>query len=179
MRFKLFHHKEKHPVLALGNAHSAIFFWDLARLIEYHSFKTELNDPERDYVVHRPGWLHPIEKRQKGDAISKLRDAEDRDSVVSGRTGSDVETQGDISGHYSQETIETWEGKYDMTRVDEAIKAHSQCNITIKDFIGRQVAWSPGGEWCIVVGSKNLAVIMSRWQPREEKKASQEKKPSQ
>ncbi|KAI0132708.1 WD domain-containing protein [Xylariales sp. AK1849] len=175
MRFKLFQDKEKHPVLAFGNAHSTIFFWDLARLTGYHTFMNDINDPERDRPIHRPGWLQPIVHRQKGDAVSKLRDAEDKDSVASGRTGSDVEVQADISSRYSQETVEDWESKYDMTRVDEAIKAHSKSTITIKDFIGRQVAWSPEGDWCVVVGSKNLAVIMNRWQKKdkEERKSSQ------
>jgi polycomb protein EED len=175
MRFKLFHDKDKHPVLAFGNAHSTIFFWDLARLTGYHTFKAELNDSEREGTVQRPNWLLPVVHRQKGDTVSKLRDAEDRDSVVSGRTGSEVETQqGGPTNHYTQETLDTWQGKYDMTRVDEAIKAHSQSTITIKDFIGRQVAWSPQGDWCVVVGSKTLAVILNRWQKREreEKKAA-------
>jgi polycomb protein EED len=175
MRFKLFQDKAKHPVLAFANAHSTIFFWDLVRLIDYHSFMREIDDPDRIQPVHRPGWLQPVVVKPKGDAVSKLRDAEDRDSVVSARTGSDVEPQGSASTHYTPETLESWDGKYDMTRVDEAIKAHSQSTITIKDFIGRQVAWSPGGEWCVVVGSKNLAVIMNRWQ----KKEKDEKKPSQ
>lgn len=175
MRFKLYHNKDQHPVLAFGNAHSTIFFWDLARLTGYHAFKAELNDPDREGVVQRPSWLLPVVHRQKGDTVSKLRDAEDRDSVISGRTGSEVDTQGGVSNSYTQETLETWQGKYDMSRVDEAIKAHSQSNITIKDFIGRQVAWSPRGDWCVVVGSKNLAVILNRWQRRdtEEKKTSQ------
>ncbi|KAH8681505.1 WD40-repeat-containing domain protein [Xylariales sp. PMI_506] len=168
MRFRLFHDKDKHPVLAFGNAHSTIFFWDIARLISYHVFKNETHGPDRDGQPHRPSWLQPI--RPKGDTVSKLKDAEDKNSVISGQTGSEVEAKADMGAQYSQETIENWEGKYDMTRVDEAIKAHSQSTITIKDFIGRQVAWSPSGEWCVVVGSKNLAVIMNRWQKKEEKK---------
>jgi polycomb protein EED len=168
MRFKLFHDGERHPVLAFCNAHSTIFFWDLARLIGFHQFETELDDPYRDTLVQRPSWLHPVVHRQKADAVSKLRgDAEDKDSVTSGRTGSDVDQSATLTNHYSQETLGSWHSKYDLTRIDEAIRAHSQSTITIKDFIGRQVAWSPLGDWCVVVGSKNLAVVLARWQRKD------------
>ncbi|KAI0457762.1 WD domain-containing protein [Xylaria acuta] len=171
LRFKLYHNKGKHPVLAFGNAHSAIFFWDLARLLGYHDFINDLRDPARDRLqpIHRPGWLVPIQHRHKGDAVNKLKDAaSDRDSVFSGRTGSvDAETHVDVNVDYGQETLESWEGKYDLTRVEEPVKAHAQSNITVKDFVGRQVAWSAHGDWCVVVGSKNLAIVLQRWAKKD------------
>ncbi|KAK6948504.1 hypothetical protein Daesc_010271 [Daldinia eschscholtzii] len=182
LRFKLFHDKDKHPILAFGNAKAMIFFWDLARLGSYHDFISEVRDPNRDKTqpIQRPGWLAPIQHRHKGDAVSKLRDAaSDRESVASGRTGSvDVETHYDLNTNYSQETLEQWELKYDMTRVEEPIRAHSQSNVTVKDFVGRQVAWSTGGEWCVVVGSKNLAIILQRWH-KKDRTEDKERKPSQ
>ncbi|CAJ2512177.1 Uu.00g051920.m01.CDS01 [Anthostomella pinea] len=183
LRFKLYQNKNRHPILAFGNAHSTIYFWDLARLISYHDFINHMKDPIRDksQPIHRPGWLVPIQHRAKGDAVDKLKDAaSDRESVVSGRTGSvDVETHVDLNTDYSQETLDSWEGKYDMTRLEEPIKAHAQSNITIKDFVGRQVAWSVGGDWCVVVGSKNLAIILQRWYKRDHKVDEKEKKSSQ
>ncbi|TRX93130.1 hypothetical protein FHL15_005998 [Xylaria flabelliformis] len=171
LRFKLYHRQGKHPVLAFGNAHSAIFFWDLARLLGYHEFINDLRDPNRDRLqpIHRPGWLVPIQHRHKGDTVNKLKDAaSDRDSVFSGRTGSvDPETHVDINVDYGQETLEAWEGKYDLTRVEEPVKAHAQSNITVKDFVGRQVAWSAHGDWCVVVGSKNLAIVLQRWPKKD------------
>ncbi|KAI1322930.1 WD domain-containing protein [Xylariaceae sp. FL0255] len=167
LRFKLYHQQGKHPVLAFGNAHSTIFFWDFARLVGYHGFMKELKDPARDKTkpIHRPGWLVPIQHRHKGDTVNKLKDAaSDRDSVFSGRTGSvDAETKVDVNTDYGPETLESWEGKYDLTRVEEPIRAHASRNITVKDFVGRQVAWSAQGDWCVVVGSKNLAIILQRW----------------
>ncbi|KAI0447788.1 WD domain-containing protein [Xylaria telfairii] len=171
LRFKLYHHKGKHPVLAFGNAHSAIFFWDLARLLGYHEFINDLKDPARDQLqpIHRPGWLVPIQHRHKGDTVNKLKDAaSDRDSVFSGRTGSvDAETHVDVNVDYGQETLESWEGKYDLTQVKHPVKAHAQSNITVKDFVGRQVAWSAHGDWCVVVGSKNLAIVLQRWAKKD------------
>lgn len=171
LRFKLFHDKDKHPVLAFGNAKATIFFWDLARLGDYHKFISEVRDPDRDKAqpVLRPGWLTSGQHRHKGDAVSKLKDAaSDRESVASGRTGSvDVETQLDANTNYPQESLENWELKYDMTRVDEPIRAHAQSGISAKDFVGRQVAWSASGEWCVVVGSKNLAGILQRWYKKD------------
>ncbi|KAI1177430.1 WD domain-containing protein [Nemania sp. FL0916] len=171
LRFKLYHDKGKHPVLAFGNAHSAIFFWDLARLLGYQEFINDVKDPNRDQLqpIHRPGWLVPIQHRHKGDAVHKLKDAaSDSQSVASNRTGSvDAEVHVDINADYGQETYDAWEGKYDLTRVEEPIRAHSQSNITVKDFVGRQVAWSGRGDWCVVVGSKNLAIVLHRWAKHE------------
>ena len=198
LRFKLFHQKNMNPVLAFGNAHSEIYFWDLARLIGYHEFMAEVGDSERDMTLplHRPSWLQPIKHRRQGaggaggaggDAVSKLRDASDRDSVISGRTGSaDIVFEPQVqppvnlsphpsaswsahvslSGAYTQETLESWESKYDMTRVEDAIKAHATSKLTIKDFVGRQVAWNISGEWCVVVGSKTHGIILQRWDKR-------------
>lgn len=168
MRFNLYHTVDKHPILAFGNAHSTIFFWDLARLTGYHKFISELERPDRTTTVHRPSWLHTAKPTQKSDTVSKLRGGvEDRDSVASGFTGSDVEPVSSSLDHYSQETLESWYDKYNMAHEAEAIEAHSQSSIPIKDFIGRQVAWSPQGNWCIVVGSKHLAVILARWQKKD------------
>lgn len=189
LRFKLFHQKDKNPVLAFGNAHSEIYFWDLARLIGYHDFMSEIKDSERDTTLplHRPSWLQPIKHRKQagggagGDVVSKLKDGSDRDSVISGRTGSaDIVLEGQAQAHglgdanatlglngaYTQETLESWESKYDMTRVEDAIKSHATSKLTIKDFVGRQVAWNASGEWCVVVGSKNLGIILQRWDKR-------------
>jgi polycomb protein EED len=170
LRFKLYHNEHKNPVLAFGNAHSEIYFWDLARLLGYHKFMSEVKDTERDKTqpVSRPAWLQPIKHRKQGDPISKLKDGSDKDSVVSERTGSvNVEMLGDLSTTYSQETLEQWESRYDMTRLEDAVKAHSTSKITVKDFVGRQVAWSAEGDWCVVVGSKNLAIILQRWDKKD------------
>jgi polycomb protein EED len=174
MRFRLFHHKDKHPILAFGNAHSSIYFWDLARLTTYHSFIEELEDPERDQPIQRPRWLIPHQPRQKNDVVSKLKDAEDKDSVASGRTGSDIDGQINLRDHYSEETLKQWRSKYDIKKVSKALTHHHIVVTSVKDFIGRQVAWSPEGEWCIVVGSKTLALILHRWS----KKDGDEKKPT-
>ncbi|KAH6660693.1 WD40-repeat-containing domain protein [Truncatella angustata] len=168
MRFKLYHDTGKHPVLAFCNAHSNVFFWDLARITAFHEFVTELNRPDRDVPLQRPSWLQPVVHRQKADPVSKVRaDADDRDSVISGRTGSDIDPSANSNNHYSQETLDSWHDRYDSTRIDEALRSHSQSSVSVKDFIGRQVAWSPLGDWCVVVGSKNLMVVLARWQKKE------------
>ncbi|KAI5866674.1 WD40 repeat-like protein [Durotheca rogersii] len=207
LRFRLFHDRDRHPVLAFGNAKATVFFWDLARLGGYRDFVEELREQRRDPTlppVRRPAWLQPIQHRQqqnhahahhhhggstRGDTVGRLRDAvnSDKDSVASGRTGSvdiasvaenttataaaaadssysSYTSYGYPTQRYSQETLDAWELKYDMTRVEEPVRAHAQSSITVKDFVGRQVAWSPRGEWCVVVGSKNLAIVLQRWQ---------------
>jgi polycomb protein EED len=132
---------------------------------------TTIRDPARDksQPVHRPGWLVPIQHRQKGDPVNKLKDAaSDRDSVFSGRTGSvDAESHIDINVDYGQETLESWEEKYDISHVEDLVDSHAHYQITVKDFVGRQVAWSAQGDWCVVVGSKNLAIVLQRWAKKD------------
>ncbi|KAI0203752.1 WD domain-containing protein [Astrocystis sublimbata] len=182
LRFKLYHREGKHPVLAFGNAHSTIFFWDLARLLGYHDFINDLHDPDRDRLqpIHRPGWLVPVQHKNKGDTINKLKDtASDRESVFSGRTGSvDAETHADLNVDYGYETLESWRDRYDLTHVEESVVAHTHINITVKDFVGRQVAWSAHGDWCVVVGSKNLAIVLQRWAKRDNASNAQSSQPS-
>jgi len=203
MRFKIFHDQKKHPILAFGSAHSEIFFWDLARLITYHDFVRESDDLASDIgrTVPRPSWLQPSKSKAKtgADSLSRVREGSDRNSVDSGRTGS-MDREGPAPTTRASattatnaattatpatsaagagtaiptETLDAWTGKYDTKRVEDAIRAHSTSKITIKDFVGRQVAWSPGGDWCVVVGSKNLAIILQRWDKKdktEDKKA--------
>ncbi|KAJ1331902.1 polycomb protein EED [Microdochium nivale] len=187
MRFKIFHDDKKHPVLAFGSAHSEIFFWDLARLITYHDFMDDYNDPDRDRTrrLVRPPWLQSVKSKARPgtDLLNRVKEGSDKDSVVSGRTGSmDVDTAAPAAGAKSAvptgtaaaaevpmlpETLEAWASKYDTTHVEDAIKAHSTSKITVRDFVGRQVAWSTAGDWCVVVGSKNLAIILRRWEKKE------------
>ncbi|KAI0395753.1 WD domain-containing protein [Xylariaceae sp. FL0594] len=171
LRFKLFHVPDKHPVLAFGNAHSTIFFWDLARLLAYHEFISTVRDPARDksQPLHRPGWLVPVPSRPRGDPVNKLKDAaSDRDSVSSGRTGSvDAESHVDANADYSAETLESWDEKYDLSHVEDVVDSHAHYQMTVKDFVGRQVAWNAQGDWCVVVGSKNLAIVLQRWAKKD------------
>ncbi|KAH8889800.1 WD40 repeat-like protein [Thozetella sp. PMI_491] len=183
MRFKVFHAPGKHPVLAFCNAKSRTLFWDLARLPAYNNFIRALKDPSRDRTapLGRPSWLTVRKPREpkKGDVITNLRHATatgDKDSMVSaspdpegvggtsmGAPSGATGVTGDLG--YSQKMLQEWEEMYDTSDPHGMIRPHRAINTVVNEanFVGRQVAWSPGGEWCLVVGNNNRVIIYQRW----------------
>ena len=68
-------------------------------------------------------------------------------------------------GGYSQKQIDDWNEQCDITDSHNEIKPHKTVTVDPKGqhFVGRQVAWSPEGDWCVVVGNTNRAMIFQRW----------------
>jgi len=163
MRFKLHHVPGQNPVLAFYNAAGNIFFWDLKRLTVYRDIIGTLRDARRDKskVVQLPNWLKPVVPRQRSDAVGRFRNAgSDRDSTASGQTGHVEGTD------FSPETLESWASRYSLEDPQEPLRAH-KTESSSANFVGRQAAWSPGGEWCVVVGSSNTTLVLQRWAKRQ------------
>ncbi|KAG5983849.1 hypothetical protein E4U55_006999 [Claviceps digitariae] len=159
MRFKLHHVAGQNPVLAFCNAAGNIFFWDLRRLTVYQEVIAAQNEAwhDKSKPVQVPKWLKPVIPRQRVDATGRLKSvASDRDSLASGQTGYTETTD------YSPETLESWASRYSMEDPHDALKAH-RTEYSSANFVGRQTAWSPGGEWCVVVGSSNTTLVLQRW----------------
>ncbi|OAA64300.1 embryonic ectoderm development protein [Niveomyces insectorum RCEF 264] len=68
-----------------------------------------------------------------------------------------------ITDIYNKETLEDWKSKYDTADPHVQIKAHKTETAKGMPIVGRQVAWSPEGEWCVVVGSNSRIMILQRW----------------
>ena len=66
----------------------------------------------------------------------------------------------------SNETIESWESRYSMEDPHQPLKPH-RTEPSGNTVLGRQVAWSPNGEWCVSVGSTNQVVVLQRWRQRK------------
>lgn len=171
MRFKLHFVPGQHPVLAFCNAAGNIFFWDFKRLSVYHDLMATLNDPDRDKSkpIRLPSWLKPVMPRAKADAMGRVKGmGSDKDSVVSGQTAQS-ESNGskakDGVTEFNAETLESWASRYSLEDPNEPLKAH-KTESSSANFVGRQAAWSPGGEWCIIVGSSNTALVLQRWNKR-------------
>lgn len=183
MRFGLHHVPGQNPVLAFCNAGGNIFFWDLHRLTLYHDFVQTMRDPRRDRSrpLPLPTWLKPIIPRQRADIFGRVKgSARGRTSSVSTRQSSSSRGGGGGGGggsssgkgaageeaetahEFSEDTIESWAGKYSMEDPHEPVKAHRTVS-SAANFVGRQAAWSPGGEWCVVVGSSNTTLVLQRW----------------
>lgn len=162
MRFSLHHVPGQNPVLAFCNAAGNIFFWDLRRLAAYQDVMLALRDPARDRArpVALPSWLKPVIPRQR---VTKLARTTSSSSSRGGAGAGANGANGAEPGHeLSQETLASWAAKYSMEDPHEPIKAH-RAESSAANFVGRQAAWSPGGEWCVVVGSSNTTLVLQRW----------------
>lgn len=58
---------------------------------------------------------------------------------------------------------ETWVKKYGLGDAERELAAHKEDVVKGFNFTGRQAAWSPGGEWCVVVGSAGVVAVFERW----------------
>jgi polycomb protein EED len=162
MRFKLHFVPNQHPVLAFCNAGGNIFFWDFKRLSIYSDFIKKLgdHDPAQE-LPRRPSWLRVIQHRQR-DAGGKARHPlVEKDSPAPSQTGDEGKKREDTK-EFSVETLESWADKYSMDNPHKALQPH-KIEFSAANFVGRQAAWSPGGEWCVVVGSDNQAMVLQRW----------------
>lgn len=70
---------------------------------------------------------------------------------------------------YSSKTWEAWDSRYSIgtdggTVGGEALKPHARERVARYAAIGRQVAWSPEGDWCVAVGSYSLVALLHRWE---------------
>lgn len=162
MRFKLHFVPDQHPVLAFCNAAGNVFFWDFERLIAYREFMEALKDPNRNRSkpLPHPNWMRPVKGRPKTDSNKGRHGGGDKDAPSAFRA--DAIRLSEEIGDYNAETLETWASRYSQDDPHEPLKAH-KTESSSANFVGRQAAWSPGGEWCVVVGSSNQALILQRW----------------
>ncbi|KAL7926349.1 WD40 repeat-like protein [Trichoderma austrokoningii] len=158
MRFKLHHVPDQNPVLAFCNAAGNIFFWDLKRLTTHRDVMLTLaNSTDKSKPTQLPSWQKPVIPRAKADPSSKPR-ATDSDQDLS----TPVDINQTDSHEFSPETLESWATKYSMNDAHEPLR-HHKIESSTTNFVGRQASWSPGGEWCVVVGSSNTALLLQRW----------------
>lgn len=149
----------QNPVLAMCNSSSKVFFWDFSRFVEYQKFITS---PE---TVPKPSWLSlkaQTKKFGKSDGHRLLSQASVDESVASSSVCS-----------FSTETFATaidleanrgaWDEKYSMGNPWKSLKAHKVESIPRVTSVGRAVAWSENGDYCVVVGSSGIISVLERW----------------
>lgn len=165
LRFELHFQPDQHPVLTFCNRTGEIFFWDLARLKAYEKIMADLKDPNRDRNrgVRIPQWFG----RLRSGANSKSRTT----SVGKGsQAGSTPEVEDkrlvyDIAD-LNPKDVKEWEAKYHVKDRDSALEPHHKIEVQFRKrtpFLGRQAAWSPAGDWCVVAGSGNVVHVLRRW----------------
>ncbi|KAK3368954.1 WD40-repeat-containing domain protein [Lasiosphaeria ovina] len=175
LRFRMFHAPGRHPVLAFCNAKAKTMFWDLARFTAYSEFIEGLKARQRSKTaaalppVEKPAWL-PAKKapaKKPDTATTTLRHAAAVAETAS--PSPDPENLTSLGG-FTQKTLNEWSEMYDATNSHSPIKPHKTGSVDGGLFVGRQVGWSPEGDYCIVVGAGNRVLIFQRW--GKEQKAS-------
>lgn len=167
LRFSLHHVHGQHPILVFCNTKSEILMWDMARLTGYQSYINKIRDPNRDTTVRvkRPAWLQPnhhkLKKAVSENPVDPVYTAAFTMRPVGHRDPFNVE--GYLLEEQTPETVESWQSKYDTSNPFKLIKPHKIEKFGGPRFLGRQVAWSPVGDWCVVAGSQNTVIILQRW----------------
>ncbi|KAF3767864.1 WD40 repeat-like protein, partial [Cryphonectria parasitica EP155] len=169
LRFSLHHVDRQHPILCFCNARNEIMWWDMMRLTAYQDFINSLCVPGvgPDARSAKPSWLLPAHHKSKG--LGPPLDEEGEKTVsaaimrpVPRKDRFDVEDVLRNEG-FNMQTIKLWQSRFDTSNPNKLIKPHRQELLQGPPFVGRQVAWSLDGCWCVVVGSRNHAVIFQRW----------------
>ncbi len=65
-----------------------------------------------------------------------------------------------------------WEKKYEMGDPLAELEAHQVETVKGLGFMGRQVAWSSDGQWCVVVGSAGVIGLLQRWEKEKSKQVA-------
>lgn len=167
LRFSLHHVHGHHPILVFCNTKSEILMWDMARLTGYQSYINKIRDSNRDPNVRikRPAWLQPnhhkMKKAVSDNPVDPVYTAAFTMRPVGHRDPFNVE--GYLLEEQTPETVESWQSKYDTSNSFKIIRPHKIEKFGGPRFLGRQVGWSPAGDWCVVAGSQNTVIILQRW----------------
>jgi polycomb protein EED len=65
---------------------------------------------------------------------------------------------------YLEKSKEVWNKRYGLDSAERELLPHKEEVVRGLSFVGRQVAWSRGGEWCVVVGSAGVVAVFERWE---------------
>jgi polycomb protein EED len=174
MRFQLHHVPGQHPVLAFCNANGKIFFWDFERIRQHRDFVRAIAASQAAGKADppRPPWLQLAHPRKGGPLNPPGRGRSSKEACLSptpasSELGDEVRKYPGASMEgYTRETVLGWESRYMVDSARRPLKAHKVEAFGTSNFVGRQVGWSPGGEWCVVVGSSNVALMLQRWSQR-------------
>ncbi|KAI9892183.1 MAG: hypothetical protein M1814_001642 [Vezdaea aestivalis] len=157
MRFGLFHHAAKHPLLVMGNSVGRLFFWDLERLEHWKdpseadlnsakasSFRDDSVPPPPSMTTRAAGTrTRPISIASSVSSFHQEPLARGRQSPMRERTT--TVPPSDLQDQFAE------------------LKAHKEIKIPKERFDVRQVAFSPEGEWVAAAGDNGMIVLFSRW----------------
>lgn len=178
-RFSIFPGSKTHnPILSFLNSASQIFFWDLTRFREYYDVidkfpgaSTNKSDSQTssqasEFGTRKHPFLQPFQHRiHRGPGRPPLM----RDSPAESTNGSNASEIYEPGGTGKVDWArgrEQWKKKYDLCDAHTLVEPHH--TVTVKDctVLGRQMAWSRDGKWCVAVGSWGQMALLGRWDGR-------------
>jgi polycomb protein EED len=167
MRFSLYNPLsacQGHPVLAIANSSSKVHFWDFGRLQQWHEYRaSNLSIPRPSWLNRgRPGVYQGLGRAARAPSVGSSISTLSTEQLNSMTDATSVATGADTEMMMAQ-LDEGSRRKYDIDDPNAKIMAHKVENIRTHSFTGRQVAWSPGGDWCVVVGSADVVAVLERW----------------
>jgi polycomb protein EED len=148
IRFGLFHAPYQRPILAIGNNESKIYFWDLQSLEEW-----DTNDGEESREKARN--KSKAKAKARGSVKLGPREMSIASSTATGQSPAPAEVNVQFSNSKAMQKF----------RVDDPFRlllAHAESIVPKVSFAARQVAWSNGGEWMVVVGDQGMIAVFSR-----------------
>ena len=154
VRFSLFQAPLKRPVLAIGNNESKVYFWDLQTLEEWDE-QTAASDEMRERVRNKGG-------KGKGRRGGSRPGPKQREASVASST-----TTGQIPVASSEPMVDTAiyskaALKYNLEDPFRKLMSHAEVTVPRVSFAARQVAWSMGGEWMVVVGDQGMVALFAK-----------------
>ena len=154
VRFSLFQAPLKRPILAIGNNESKVYFWDLQMLEEWDE-QTAASDEIRERMRQKGG----KGKGRRGGSKPgpKQREASVASSTTTGQIPVASSEAMMDTAVYSKATL-----KYSLEDPFRKLISHAEVTVPRVSFAARQVAWSTGGEWMVVVGDQGMVALFAR-----------------
>jgi polycomb protein EED len=188
-RFSIYPGSKTHnPILSFLNSKSQIFFWDLSRFREYYdvidslpggdsntnsnsNFQSQTPSQHPPEVgIRKHPFLQPFQHRiHRGSGRPSLNHNHMRDSPAESTNGSNASDTYEPSRTGKVDWVrgrEIWKDKYDMSDAYSLVEPHQTVPIKPIEMLGRQMAWSRDGKWCVAVGSWGQMVLLGRWEDR-------------
>lgn len=154
MRFALLTAPHPHPVVAAANERGRVFFWDLARLEREGVARPNIKPA--DASSHPPAPARAASVSSSRARLASIK-REPSSTAASSTAASSPTPATAARGMGGAETHPYFGGPFNDLR------AHRSTRVQLPGFVGRQCAWSVGGEWCVVVGDAGTVCAFGRW----------------
>ena len=157
----------------IGNEKSKVFFWDLQTLEEWDG-KSQVADSEEKFKLPR---AMSATRGRKGVARKIGGNGKQRESSIASNTTTTTTTTNSFNTGLASSGPDipelqiigaadlnpSWtKMKYGVEDEFKRLLPHRTVIVPRVTFAARQVAWSVGGEWLVVVGDQGMIALLAR-----------------